>query len=383
MRKSSFPVFKAPSRQIVLVSDDRFFVRNVPLMRGPEAAPVEEQIELALETMAPFPVAQLYYGYHTKPELARALVFAAYRKRFTAEEVEAWAEADWVGPRFAALLGAMAPSPATTWVLTAGEALTVVHFGDHTGVPTEVRTHRVAEEANDAQRSAARDALVRGLGGSHAVVELTAIDVQPGEPGDADLVFRAEGVRSELSLAAAEALDVRDKGELVGRRRARARDRWLWRGLLTSVLVIGLCALLELVLIGAQAWQQTRLMRVAGQTPVVQQIMTAQTLATRIDELSTKRLMPFEMIQKVGGAPRPPTIQFLTTTTTGLYTLEVQAQTNAQPDIEAYRTALAALPDIRSVEVQDLRVREGLSTFRLVVTFAPGALNVEREEQVS
>lgn len=68
--------FPSPSG-VVLLPSDRFFVRLVPLAAGVAQA---SQISLALETLAPFPPAQLYYGWLLAPAGDQALVFAAYRQ---------------------------------------------------------------------------------------------------------------------------------------------------------------------------------------------------------------------------------------------------------------------------------------------------------------
>lgn len=361
-----------PGRHIVLLPDEHFFVRTVPLTSGEGATDVRTQVELALEAAAPFPLAQLYYGYWTRPGTGRVLVFAAYRKRFGTEEVEEWATADLVTPRFAVLLAAAPPESATTWVLPAEGGFTAIHFGDGSGVPVNVRVEPVPPGADATARAAARERLLRGLGGSRAVIDLPAVEVVPSEPGDGDYVARSEAVRSQFTMAQAEAIDVRDKADLTARRRARTRDRWLWRGLVLGLVAIIGCALVELGLIGLHAWQGRQLAVIARQTPVVNEIMTAQSLATRIEELSTRRLRPFEMIAVADG-PRPDSIQFTSTTTSGLYTLNIQAQTTAQSDIDTYRSTLAARPEIETVDIEPQGVRNNIATFRMAVTFSPAA----------
>lgn len=382
-----------PRRTVTLLPDDRFVVRRVPIDQGEGGGGVWEQLELAVEALAPFPLAQVAWGYWTRPGAGHALVFAAYRKRFTAEELEAWGTSDLVMPRFAAWLGAETPAGATTWVLggrgdEAGEGagLTLVYFDDESGVPARVEsepTREVIEGGNTAQvaaeRAAWREAACRRIGESRRVVEVNLMEIEPGPPGEGAFHFRAEGLSVALPLETAEQLDVRDRGELAGRRRARVRDRWLWRGLLAAAGVVLACGLAEAGLAGFAQWQQGRLARVAEQAPVVSQIMTAQTLAVRIDELSTKRLRPFEMIGVVD-SQRPESIQFLRTITRGLDTLVVNAQTSLQSDIDAYRSALAALPGMRAVEVRDLSSRDGRSTFTLVATFEAAALARVSEE---
>jgi hypothetical protein len=176
-------------------------------------------------------------------------------------------------------------------------------------------------------------------------------------------------------------LDVRDKGELAARRRAHARDVILWRTFLGCAAAIVLSALLELALVGSSFWQRQRLALEARQTPVVESIMTSQSLATRIEELSNKRLLPFEMLALVNTV-RPDTIQFMRTVTTGLYKLEVEAQTNASGDIDVFRSALNKLASCQKAEVVDPRSRDGVSTFKLVMTFRPEAFKETAPESV-
>lgn len=368
----------APAREVIVLPDDAFFVRNVPIVRGEGAAEVGSQLELALEGLAPFPLGQLYYGYWERPGVDHALVFAAYRRRFAAEHVEGWAGAELVAPRFALCLGAPPPPPGTTWMLESETGLTAVYFGDGTGVPTLVRFEAVPPGADAARRTAARDHLLRTLPGSRSIVAVEDVHVEPAPPGEPEFRVRAGELVSTIPLATAEQLDVRDKGELANLRRARARDRWLWRGLLAGAAVLGLCALGELGLVGLRAWQSVRVAQIARQTPVVSEITTAHTLATRIEELSSRRLRPFEMIARVDG-PRPDSIYFLSTTTSGLYTLEVQAQTQSPSDLDRYHNALEALPGTQDVQIDVQGTRNNVTTFRMRVTFTPDAFAAEPE----
>ena len=52
-----------PPPTVCLLPDALFFTRAIPIAAETPAADVASQVELALESLAPFPVAQLYYGY--------------------------------------------------------------------------------------------------------------------------------------------------------------------------------------------------------------------------------------------------------------------------------------------------------------------------------
>ena len=363
----------SPGRRVILLPDDHFFVRRVPVDESPEAGGVAAQVELALEGFAPFPPSQLFHGYWTRPGTGQALVFAAYRKRFPAETLAEWAGADLVAPRFAVLLAAAAPTGATTWVAEGPTGLTVWHFDDDTGVPARIVTRAWTDETSAAARTAQREEVLRRAGETVTLVELDEIAVEAGAPGGGDFVFRAGSLTATLAVEDALMLDVRDPAELAAQRRARLRDRWLWRALVAAIVLMGVGLLTELTLTGLGAWQKGRLREIAVQTPVVNQVMTAQMLAVRIDELSSQRLRPFEMIA-VADSQRPASIQFVRTVTRGRDTLVIDAQTAVQADIDAYRAALAALTGTRAAEVRDLSSRDGRTTFTLVVSFAPGAL---------
>lgn len=369
---SSPPTIVAPARVCALLPDDRFFAVAVPVETGEAAGPVAAQVELALEASSPFPLAQLYYGFFTRPGATRALAYATYRRRFTAEESAAWGSADLVLPTFAALLSVNPPpAGATTWLIAAGSGLTAVHFDDDSGVPAVVRTAGWPEEASDADRAAARDGLLRSLPGSRTVVDLPAPELDP-TAGEV-LRFRAGEVQATIPSEEAATLDVRDKLELAALGRAQARDRWLWRGFAAAVAILAFSLLLEVIVVGGRGFLASRRAERDARAPEVAEIMTKQALATRIDEMASKRLLPIEMILAVNSA-RPPSIQFVSTSTIGLTGLEISAQTGAQGDIDAFESAVRRLPACDRVEIRDLVSRSGVTTFVLAITFKPDGI---------
>ena len=368
-----------PPRQVVLLSDAHFFVRAVPVTEGALAADVAAQAELAVESLAPFPLAQLYYGHHWLPGADHAFIYAAYRKRFTADEVATWAGAEVVLPSFIAVLRKTElPKPATVLVVPGASGVTGLYFADASGVPTQVRVESLSAEATDADRAAAHDAVQAAFPEKFHVIDVGGEPQFDAASPQGEFVFRAGEREIHLDAADAAPLDVRDKDELAARRRAQARDLILWRTFVGAAAAIALAALLEIMLVGGSIWQKQRLALETRQKPVVDAIMTSQSLATRIEELSTKRLLPFEMLAIINTA-RPHAIQFMRTVTSGLYTLEVEAQTNSSADIDVFRSALNKLAGCEKAEVLDQRIRDGVSTFRLVVTFKPEAFATVEE----
>jgi hypothetical protein len=104
----------------------------------------------------------------------------------------------------------------------------------------------------------------------------------------------------------------------------------------------------------------------------VAKLETAHGLTSRIDELTHRRLRFFEMLAAIN-APRPASITFTSTVTSGRTALEITAQTGNADDVGNYETALRALDALEKVEIRDLRARDGVTTFVLAVAFKPVA----------
>ena len=111
-----------PPPRVALLSDALFFTRSVPVAKGATPAQAAAELELALEGISPFPLAQLYYGWFWVPGAERALVFASYRRRFTAEQTADWEQAELVLPTFAAVLGAEVDAAKAGYVQSRSQA---------------------------------------------------------------------------------------------------------------------------------------------------------------------------------------------------------------------------------------------------------------------
>ena len=357
-----------PVKKVVLLPDHLFFVRVVPVEAAVE---VTSQIELALESLSPFSVAQLFYGWFLPPGEDRALVFAAYRKRFTTEQTAAWTDADAVLPSFSALLDA-GSGTAAALLLTTADGLTGLAWDGHGRVPARVVSRCLAAEATAEERAAVRAEILGALEVPDAAEVAGPIEVRGGEAAG-EIVLAAGAQIARFGLDQLDALDVRDKAELRQRWRERRRNLMLWRVFAGCLAGLGLALLLELALIGGRVWQKSRTALVLAQTTAVQRIETSQQLASRIEELASKRLMPFEMISFVN-EKRPHSIYFKRSSTDGLYKLLVDAQTNNAAEVDGYASAVRAAPYCEKAEVRDLRSRDGITQFTLIVTFKPEAL---------
>ena len=163
---------------------------------------------------------------------------------------------------------------------------------------------------------------------------------------------------------------------LATRRATLKRDMLLWRGFLTCVIGLALMVVLEAAILAGGIWLNGVAVVVRAQAPAVKKIETAQTLSTRIEEMTQRHLMPLEMLAVVN-QNRPASITFTRSTTSGLNAMEIELTTANATDMDQYETVLRAAPELAGIESQFQGLREGISTYRLTVTFKPGALHQE------
>jgi hypothetical protein len=208
----------------VLLPDHVFFVRVVPLAAGGLPADIPAQVELVLDGLTPFSVAQLCYGYFTRPGAERAVVYAAYRRRFTVEDAKTWVEADVVLPAFATCFG-LAPTKPETLLLSGPDFITAIAWDGRNAVPAVVRTRAVEAETPAAERSAIEAELVSQMKDFPVPVRVAAPKESASRIGDSGLEFLVGDQISRFDSAQLDAVDVRDKAELSARRRARGAGR--------------------------------------------------------------------------------------------------------------------------------------------------------------
>lgn len=356
-----------PAPPVLLARGDVFFTRRVALAAD---APVADQITLALEGMAPFPPEQLYHGHLPSADGASALVFAAFRRRFSADETEAWDGAALVTAEFVPLLLSRPGGEGVT--LHVGEGrVTALAWKAGEDLPVAVIVRGGGAELGPA---IAADA--RSRGGLHPGAETLTVEGVPALRSAGEAGYEAwlgETKTGDLPAAWVAGADVRDPDFLAERRRAGVRDLWLWRGLLGAAAVLLLSAVLHLSSGVMGFLTSSRVKQVAAQQPEVEQIEAAQSLANEIGKLSQNRLMPFEMLAMINPS-RPDSIVFQSFVLTNDTELTIQGQAGDASDVGTYSQALKGLPGLANVATRDVRSRDGVTSFVLALQFKPEAL---------
>ena len=368
MSQVTLPVTIAPARAggVVFAPGEKFFVRRVTLV--PDGDPAA-QVALALEGLSPFPAAQLYYGFRTNAACDEALVFAAYRKNFTPEEIATWVGAAAVLPDFAIWLGAGTATAAGLSVREDGERVEVIAWDGSSVLPAVVLVRP--------KGAGERDALVAEASGKAGLAADAPVKIfRPAleitrEKRDLILRLSSGGIEAHFDETTLGRADIRDKAVLSERRLMEKRDTLLWRGFAVILGGLAACVLLELGELATRLWLGAQQSEINGQAPIVKKIEEAQSMSKRLEEISTQRLLPFEMLAELQ-QKRPTSLEYGSITTKGPWQLDVRGQGANAADLTNFESDVRHLDAIEKVEVLEKNTREGVTVFRYEITFKPG-----------
>ncbi len=354
---------------VVLLPGDKFFVRRIALTPGQD---VPSQVELAFETLAPFAAPQLFHGYCPSRDGAQALIFAAYRKNFSPDEISLWATADAVLPDFALWLGLEKVPGAEIWIRESDRAVEAVAWDGTSDLPAGILFRKTDALPAATVAEQLKADLGRRFDLADGGLDEWTGDVAVKEWTKEGLVLRLDNhttaLETRLSLERVRLMDVRDKSELAERSQLQRRDLWLWRAFVAVAAGLALCVLAELVMLGAGRLLAGKRSERDANAPAVQQISQANDLSARMEQIATQRLMPFEMLVVLNNI-KPHSLQFVRVSTVGVLEMDVEAQTPNASDLRDYEQSLNKVPAIEKVEMRDPHTRENMTTFLIQVTF--------------
>jgi len=142
---------KASPPEVIFVPGSHFFTRRVALPSSIQPTEIEGFVELTLESLSPFPIDQLYYGYVVAETVDAVFVYAAYRRRLTAETTRNWPEVTYVVPAFLPFLRETHDADTTVILELEGE-ITAMSFKAGQQLPERVNSRPIPETQNEELR---------------------------------------------------------------------------------------------------------------------------------------------------------------------------------------------------------------------------------------
>ena len=305
-RPTSPPIETAKEGQVLVLPGHLFFIESIEIPAALEAAEIAEFAELSLESIAPFPIDQLNWGYLYEPQATHLLLYATHRDRLKSCGYHDLHAYTWVLPDFATLAGACFPED-TQVVLHGSGNLTLLQFEKGGSIPHAVSAAPVGADNSAAVLAALRAALPQQQASSKNL-QIYPAQVKLNELGKPTFEFAATENASDAhaygswqSLSPTEQplwqADVRSAEFKHDERRTRRTSALLGRITARAALFAALLIGAELILLASQFWLGTLQQKIDSQRTSVLTIEDQQTLINKLEQVAQNELRPIAILE--------------------------------------------------------------------------------------
>ncbi len=307
---TSTPTEPAPAEQVLILPGHLFFIETIEVPVDLEPSEIQDFVELSLESIAPFPVDQLNWGYLYSEDTPSILLYATHRDRLKNAGYTDLQSCAWVLPDFATLTGACFPDE-TVVTLESANNLSLLLFDKGTSIPRTVLVAPLAKEDSlDKVLKAVKElkATAPDLPKTASTLNIRTGAVELNEQGLPTFnQASADDSRSDLDYGAWTTLtpgeaelwqaDVRSGEFKETERSARRLGAVLlritgWAAVFALVLIVG-----EILLMACLAWVGTLDKQLDSQQPAVETIEEKQALMVKLEQVSQNELRPIAMLE--------------------------------------------------------------------------------------
>jgi len=368
------------SEQVLTLPAHLFFVERIEIPTVVEAGELNDFAELSLESIAPFPAEQLYWGYLKAENSGFILLYATHRDRIKRHGIEQIEDYAWVVPEFAPLVCAEFPE-ATEVLIQSAESISLLQFSKGSGVPTYTSIRAIVESDDVHALAEAMQKQAPELPAGHASLILHPMSQELNEQGLASFTFQVTGSLSSeeytnnfSQLIPGEAqlwkADVRGTEFKKTERNARKLGEMLLRITSYAALFALLLVLGELLLLTANTWLGTRHDRILEQQPTVDKISEKQTLMVKLEQIEQNDLQPIAMLEALN-EKRPAGIYFTKTIVEGQNQIKIDGIANNVNAMNSYTESLEKSGRFELLNPPKSITRQGKTTFTLQLSFTP------------
>jgi len=374
------PIERPKNEQVLRIPGHFFFIESVPLPEGVGPAEIASFAELSLESLSPFPVDQLNWGFLHRPGSARLLIFAAHAERLKKEGFAGLEDYAWVLPDFIGL--ALAECPENTELLFEGEdSLALLHLPKDGGTPGFlVCAPRSAEEAADFE-PLRQGAPELPLYASTLRVRPSGIELSERglptflhEAADATMADHGE-FREWTAVRPREAelwdVDVRPVAFKKAERSGRRLSHWIARATgWAAVLALALLGA-ELLLFAGERWKEAREEEVAAQMPAVRRIEDQQSLTVKLEQVAQNELRPIDMLELANQVrlDLDANIEYDETVIEGRNRLTIEGKAGSVNELNSYMDSLRRSGNFRVVGEPKSSTRRGETIFTVTMEY--------------
>ncbi len=359
-----------------------FFCRRIVLPDDLEESEIEGAVLLGLESISPFPLEHLNFGYVIDSEAKNAFVFAAYKRRFESAEISTWTESEFVLPDFAyALVGES--KAGESLIIVSKHSVSFFRFDKASNLPAYFQA--IARE-NDENYSDDIERLKQqvGKGVNWEACRVLECDGSASEDGGkirmtAMDVATQSSVSSIVDRSRIWQLDLRDPEIIENAKSEERRNYILWNTVLGVAAVFALLLLGEILFGVTYGYLSLRKYWNDEQAPIVAHVESQHSTVNQLLEFEESDLAPYEMLAAINPY-KPASVQYSKIVTNGPTRLEITANASSVSDANQFKTRLERFSKIDTVLLENMRPLPGGATFTAILTFHRGAFETIEDE---
>lgn len=372
---------RIPQRDICLAPADAFFCELVEIPADTAPGEIPGFAELSLESLSPFPLEHMAWGFLYPDNHSHILVYATPKTRLSKlglNDLESWHQ---VFPGFLSIYGMRWDTDRVVFVSQTGSVSALfIEAGQQ--LPSRVVSRPVnAELLSDEAILQTREKLCDKLGNTDGYETDPGVYIGNGchvhSDGHCTLQLRYVKPEGEFPLTHNLPLserqtwqaDLRDPD--FARREARSRilGRRLWTGLVAAGATTALLLVGQLGYVALESWNQMRERQIERMEPAVNRVEHTQTLADRLNRSVEQDIRAFVLLREIN-ANRPDSVFFSRVGARNFNRLVVEGEsTEGVTPVNDYADLLNAKSGIQDV-INNSQTRGGRTSFELEVTFS-------------
>ena len=358
-----------------------FFCRRVEIPGDVESDELDSFLQLQLESLSPFPLEHLQFGFVIDASRHCAFLYAAYRRSFEHSVASSWEEQEAVIPEFSVGLLAGGLDDETPLLIEGGSSFTYLEFDSLSelpryfqSIPKRDKDINEGVERSDLESVSAKLKAERSVesirvwkASSQIAIDKKVLKLRAKEE-DRHIVV-------EVDRNSMWRMDLRDSETVERVQMEERRNYLIWRIAIGMAAMIGLLIAGEFVWFAEKGYLGLRRGWNEEQAPLVEEIVSQKTTINELLSFRESDLIPFDMLVAIEPF-RTDSVVFTKVETNGPNSLIVLANATSNGQANQFKARLERFVKIEAVELQNIQSRPGGTTFTALLNFKIGAFPV-------
>lgn len=355
-----------------------FFCRRVEIPGDVESDELDSFLQLQLESLSPFPLEHLQFGFVVDAARQFAFLYAAYRRSFERSVATSWEEQEAVIPEFSVGLLAGGLDDKIPLLIEGESSFTYLEFDSSSELPLYLRSIPTSDE--DIEEGTERPNLETVLANFKAERSVESIRFWKASSQIAidKKVLKLRATEADCEIVAEVdrdsmwRMDLRGPETVERVQMEERRNYLIWRIAIGMAAVIGLLMAGEFVWFAEKGYLELRRGWNEEQAPLVEEIVSQKTTINELLSFRESDLIPFDMLVAIEPF-RTDSVVFTKVETNGPNSLIVLANATSNGQANQFKARLERFVKIETVELQNIQSRPGGTTFTAFLNFKIGA----------